>query len=527
MGGSKNNTFWNYPVHGSNKSYLKKPTTFKKGANYKYVGSHRRDNDRVFSQYQVWADAGPFRPAYYNSNKHNEEQALWKRVLSETEPIDKDLEMEFLEFAKANVFKLFPKKKIKSDTIGEYLKMSNASPQVKKQIFMAHEELVSLGINQRTKLNYRQLYKWTTRKSFVKVENQCLQGLLGKTGKAPRLIQGAQPQFIALVGPFISRVQRHLKNHMDENSFCFYPSGSSAETVANRVVSFGDWQIFESDVSAFDSSVSVAWCKFECWLTQQLGAPRAVVDLMLANINTHGYTSCGFKYSVPGTRKSGDPYTSCYNTLLNIMLHLFAFCTKKGCDFETAKSHLFMVAMGDDNLLRHSGPRLELGPIIRRLGFKTVCTYRSHLYDAEFCSSIIIPVKSGFCFVPKPGRIACKMGYFINPPLNVHPMSLMKGYALGMGSLLKLPVFEDLLLPILSKTLDYTTKYLRDTWEFKMKIPQQYPVPDTIVWLSDRYLVRPSEVSQLCNNREYNRGFELLADRDTDAERLYYCHLIN
>jgi len=502
--------------------------SIKAGAKLSYKGARKaQETDKIASvQYSAFRDTGPYRPIFYNNNVLNEQQALYQRVLKQTPVVDATVMKDFVSFVKHNFHKLIPVRRIRSDDINTYLRNSNAQPSVKKSILKAYEQLYCEGVNYNSSLNHRMLHKYTTRKAFVKEENLSYQGKCGILRKAPRLIQGAQPQFIALVGPWFSRLQRHFKQHWNRSSVIFYVCGSSALEMGNYVSTGGN--ILEDDVSAWDSSLGVDLCKLEVWIAQQFRAPKAVVDLMTANISTHGYTSNGWKYQVPGTRKSGDPYTSLFNSVINGLLHVFVYCQQTNTSVsEVMKSHqLKMLVNGDDNLLLHGGNPISWR-LMLQLGFKSISKYRQHLRESEFCSSVPIRCVEGTCFVPKVGKLISKFGYFVRPPLRVKPKSLLRGVCLGFQHLFELPVFQQFFDPIMLMTRHEKAVVIK--WEeHKYKLSKITPNELTEYDILSRYDFPKHFIDELKKefmkvNKSYdNVVTELLFDRDTDGIKFTY-----
>jgi len=385
-------------------------------------------------QFEAFVNTKSYKPIYFNNNSINERQALEQRVLKQT-PVPTELLDDFVDYVDRNLFKFIPRKRIFSDTITTYLKNSNAAVTVKKSILAAHSKFVENGVNQYTNFSKKDLHKMTTRKSFVKVENLNYQSPHGVLQKAPRLIQGGSPEYISLVGPFFSAFQRHVKSCWGKDNFIHFASGAKASEIGLRIDLPG-WDIFNNDVSSYDSSIDVKICELEVRVAKRFGAPKAVLDLMLANIKTHGYTSTGWKYSVNGTRKSGDPYTSVFNSIINALMHCFVFHSANGhLTVEQVKTKMVMVVQGDDNILRHQGPRIDWKKPFLDLGFKTDSLYRNSIYDAEFCSGMFVETTTGLTLVPLPGKVLSKFGYFINPPMNLDPRTVLNGVIEGMKHL--------------------------------------------------------------------------------------------
>jgi len=384
---------------------------------------------------QLAFSSGGYKPNGFASNAHNELQALRARVLKAT-PVPNESLLACIDWAKKKHRHLFPNiHNVKSVPFAEYLLRSNASPSVKRVLQKTFDRLVLDGFDETSNLSKSKLYQWTKRSSFVKVENDLYSTVLGRKNKAPRLIQGAQPEFIVLVGPWIMALQDAIKGKWTTKSPLCFTSGVTAEAAGAYISDFdGEW--LEDDIGSFDSSVDVQWCEYEVWLCTKFRAPKAVVDLIRANIHTHGKTHHGWKYKCEGTRKSGDPYTSLFNSVINGLCHLHLFCTWENVTVKTVRAHkmIKMLLQGDDNLLRHPfGRRYPWVEGMRGLGFDSEAIYRDHYFEAEFCSSRLYKVDNGdYVFGPKPGRVLAKYGYVINPPPNVNSNSLLRGIALGL-----------------------------------------------------------------------------------------------
>lgn len=399
-------------------------------------------------------NTGSYKPTAYAPNLHNEKQALDARVLAET-PVPEGFYCgclhrhkkhttysqcknarfkrldDYVNFAMGNLHKLIDIHGVVPLSIDEYLEGSHASPPVKKLLRETYDRLTVEGIDCHTKLTRAQLHLWTMRKSFVKVENNLYQTEAGVKDKAPRLIQGATPEFIVLVGPWIAALQKRLKKRWNKHNPLCFTSGLSAKDLGTFADRPG-WKIIEDDVSAWDTSIRKQLCEMEVFMCKSFGAPIAVLDLMTANISTHGITMHGWKYKVEGTRKSGDPFTSLFNSVHNALLHLFIYC-EIGVPLQQALKEVAMIVAGDDNLLLHRWTvHINWVYEMRRLGFKSEGILRKSLDEAEFCSGRFYCTDQGYYYGPKPGKVLAKFGYVINPPLNATRFGLMRGIALGL-----------------------------------------------------------------------------------------------
>jgi len=386
------------------------------------------DNGQHFSLF----DHGLYPSTSFSTNGYNEHIALCRRAQKETPKPDMAVVRQFSEWVKKNFISLFPGfKRRRPVPLNVYLANSNASPQVKKAIATAGARLADKGITCDSLLTKNELYDYTRRKAFIKVENNLYSSPAGTLDKPPRLIQGAQPEFVALVGPCFMALQSELKKCWTVDNPIVFASGVSSRLLAESV-DVPEWRVFMNDVSSYDASICYELGKLEVWMAQKMGARRAVCDLMEENLNTHGVTSKGIKYKVKGTRKSGDPYTTYFNSILNALMHVFVLSGSGTIKIKNVLQKLKMLVAGDDNLLRHSSNLRPDWRVMTQLGFKCDNIYVQFLEQADFCSARIYNVHGGKCFGPMLGRVVNKLFEFNNPPLREDPFSIMKGVCLGM-----------------------------------------------------------------------------------------------
>lgn len=485
-------------------------------ANVQYKRTDERE--KVSWAYCKFGTNMHYRPDFFAPDTRNERLALEARVLKKTPEVDEDEMRQFVEFFKQNIDKLVPRKRVNPVKFKDYIERTNASSAVKKALIAAKARLNERGQTIHSKLSTRELYQLTTRKSFVKTEFTLRRTLAGHEPKAPRLIQGAQPEFTCLVGPFIMALQRHVESWMVPGAPACFTSGHKPSDIL-RYCGVGHRRTLENDVSGWDVSYSEALCELEVWWVKRMGAPRAVVDLMRRNINTHGYTSKGHKYAVPGTRKSGDPYTSVFNSVMNAMLHFYVYCQEVHVGFAEAATQLNMLVQGDDNLLFHDGDELGWHARLLKLGFETVSKYRDCPQDAEFCSQRLLKTKRGWTLVPKLGRVLTKFGCFLNPPTNIHSDVVMRGVCLGFKQYGQMPVLREL-----AKVMGDGPAYVIDEpW----KMLGDHVEADEYTWaaLAQWYRLTPSEV-MLVEEEIRKKNFQapvltFMLDRDTDATPFY------
>lgn len=481
-------------------------------------------------------DTEAYKPTAFAPNQHNEEQALIARALTATLPPTPELD-KCIQWCKDNHHILFYRMhKVRPVSFEYYLANSGASPSVKMTLRKTYTTLRQEGITSDSSLTASQLYEYTTRSSFVKVENDSYTSPLGRKDKAPRLIQGATPEFIVLVGPFFMALQNLLRRRWStKNKFLCFTSGVKAEQAA-EFIDDAVGEFLEDDLTQFDSSISLPWCKYELWLAKKFGAPRAVVDLMYYNMYTHGKTRFGWKYACEGTRKSGDPYTSLFNSVINGLSHLYLYCKWTGKTVQQAKNSIRMLLQGDDNLMRHAETcRFDWVAGMADLGFGSEAIYRRDRDEAEFCSNRLYPTDKGVVFGPKPGKVLSKLGYVVDPPRNVSRESLMRGIALGLKPSCKfIPPLDVVINRVLQLTEGHEAYYQRQYLEHQMKYSHDHnSTPETMCHLWDQYNwshtvheAFTKYVNQMQFGDRYDILSHLLFDRDTSGPQYIYGNFV-
>jgi len=172
-----------------------------------------------------------YQPRIFENNYVNQEAAVKARVMNATPPPDMDFVNKYVNWVKSNKDDLFGKQfKIEELPFDEWLKNSNAAPGVKARIKAAKEWLTCNGIDSDSDIT-AYAHAWSTRRSFVKEEFTNHRSPVGVTEKASRLIQGAGPEFIALVSPFIAALQGRFKRVWNTKSSIFSSVASKCLTL--------------------------------------------------------------------------------------------------------------------------------------------------------------------------------------------------------------------------------------------------------------------------------------------------------
>jgi len=278
--------------------------------------------------------------------------------------------------------------------------------------------------------------------------------------------------------------------NVDED-LCF-TSGLNAEELGKWRSQFGSKSvtIIEIDHSRYDAhqGCDSHKCEYDFYCAAGIQDHPDAAFVFNRQSRTIGFTAHGVKYKVPYTRKSGDPNTSCGNSIINGMVTKFVLHT---LNLDNNK----MLVQGDDNLVvieQQFSPRKrrelerEIKTIMLSLGFEVKLKITTQWYDCEFCSSLFWPVSDGFVLGPKIGRRLPKMGFSLT--------RLNKGQVKGM---LLGAVKECKFVPILRVYSKYCLKQLKTvkktsyydySYRYKSLVSESHDFnEDTEQFFYDRY----------------------------------------
>jgi hypothetical protein len=302
---------------------------------------------------------------------------------------------------------------------------------------------------------YEQCRIWATsgwktyiREMFIKIEAQLKSTDAGVVKFACRMIQGALAEFNVTLGPYFHNYSEQLKTtwSVDNTVGPIYASGMSAEKLGacfERAWNhYDDCAILEGDFSRFDTTIHKKLLQLEADINHHLGASQLVTQTLRRAIDTKGYGKFGTMYSIEGTRHSGDPQTSCGNTTLQVISHLYCLSHHLQITIRECMERFTILALGDDVLImgsHHDLINYDSKRYLARLGFDFVPklhTGPQARYSATFCSGRFYPCVNELgnrvvVHGPNIGRVYSKIGYYVNPPRNMDHLRLVRGDALS------------------------------------------------------------------------------------------------
>jgi len=292
------------------------------------------------------------------------------------------------------------------------------------------------------------------RGAFVKMEGLSKSGVNGVKKVAFRGIEPAEPEHNVCTGPFIMAASDAISSAWNPaNEYgLVYASGHDAETLGRYFINSIDSQsdiTLEGDFNRYDASIHAGLGRLENDFYYMMGAPEHVLQALERSIQTDAIDKYGISYSVLGTRHSGDPNTSCGNTLLQGLMSTFAMAVQFRNDDMTVPSaswvwrHLRVrgLLMGDDSIFNVSSvlDPVEYTLCLRKIGVDLAPIVRRGIareYESTFCSSRFYPVDDAngqptVIMGPPIGRVLTKAGYYASPPPDMDIMQLVRGDALS------------------------------------------------------------------------------------------------
>jgi hypothetical protein len=202
------------------------------------------------------------------------------------------------------------------------------------------------------------LSHWSKITSFVKNERMSAQDVDTELGKKPpRLIQARSAEFVLLFQQYLKPIEWAMERHpnpLTNKSMNHFQTFELLESISDD---FDDPVYLLLDHSAFDSGVNTFLLRTEHKIYLKIhGRDNLLETLCNSQINNKCRSIYGkVKYSVKGTRMSGDPNTACGNSIVNLIYLALIF----------NKLKYRPVVCGDDSVVCFE--RRDIMEIIRRM----------------------------------------------------------------------------------------------------------------------------------------------------------------
>ena len=154
---------------------------------------------------------------------------------------------------------------------------------------------------------------------------------------------------------------------------------------------YGCINVLEDDYSAWDSTIT----QFDLGIADRLyhsvfgDLPREVITALCAHRSSAWKYGCGIRYTLDGSRVSGDSDTTVGNTIIHWCYNHALLVRQNHYPLYDAHNH-FEVS-GDDGVLGLSRPAIDL-EVLQKCGKEVKAIYRVDPACTTFCSGITFPV---------------------------------------------------------------------------------------------------------------------------------------
>nr|QTJ63634.1 RNA-dependent RNA polymerase [Hymenopteran tombus-related virus] len=223
-------------------------------------------------------------------------------------------------------------------------------------------------------------------KMFIKNDRFPLDKL---ASKAPRAIQYRTPEINLVMAKYIKPFEHHYYKELTygvKSATRVIAKGLNwrqrAEILIEKASYFNKPKFYLLDHSSFDATISVPMLRSTHRKYVKVFG-RHVRKLFQCQVNNKCWTKFGIKYTVQGTRMSGDADTACGNTIINLDA---IYGVLQASDIKKYD----MLVDGDDAVLIVENESHLDTDIFRKAGLNTKVQICHNILDVEFCQSRII-----------------------------------------------------------------------------------------------------------------------------------------
>lgn len=323
---------------------------------------------------------------YPCSNDQNLDAALRIRMGFDRE-INNASVNKFIEFAKAEIDKM-------PIFIVEPTTEERANNHLRKQYGEKTAQRIMRNYHKRLKMKHNEYQAFVKKEIYLKEKFK------------PRMIWCCPDIILAKFSYFFHDLTKNIKSYWDSTGRILYTSGKTPSEVGRFVASMEEHPLItESDVSNWDGSMLHCYLLLEKYLLSKVqGAPEELPMLLNFWADQVAKSKSGkVKVKSVHGRRSGDLWTSVFNTLLNILFTRFCFENPK--DWK-------IIVQGDDNGFScvTNTTVEDVKKKYAELGLKCEIIVRARAQDMTFCSGRLWKVDGSLKWGNSPFRTLAKFG---------------------------------------------------------------------------------------------------------------------
>jgi hypothetical protein len=282
----------------------------------------------------------------------------------------------------------------------------------------------------------------------------------------PRIIQCRKSPLQMAIGAFFYSLYKMLVRTFSHGPNIFSTSKNALQLGIDLVAMCGDGDLYEGDASNWDGTVTNTMLKVEKYFLREIIPEKPVfIDQLLSRWTQVRGKSQGVAFSCDWGRRSGDMWTSAFNTLLNILITNFIWGSSYVKGVFNGDDNYFVVQKGADTqvaLKRYASLGLKM-ELVKRDGWRSL----------EFCSGRFYLTSRGVKWGLKPFRQLCKFG--IN--FRRHSKKKFRGLLLG-NAMSMLPIGGH--IPIFGLFLRSIVRTARDVEIIRCE-REEWQITDTVI----------------------------------------------
>lgn len=252
----------------------------------------------------------------------------------------------------------------------------------RRSYILAADDIIANGFNEKRASRVKMFIK-PDKYDAVKIND-----------KAPRAIQFRTAQFNLMIARYLKPIEHKLYSHVSKQSklrWCAKGLNNfeRAKLIQTASAQFDDPLYIMMDHSKFDSSVTSDHLKLMARRYAKWSQSKLLLYLLTHQWANKGLTQSGIRYSIKGTKMSGDFNTALDNSFLNYL------CLRSL--FDRIKVKAEYVVDGDDSvvIIEKTDQRKFLADLdhFKRFGFDTEIAFAHDLSEVEFCRSKILDLE--------------------------------------------------------------------------------------------------------------------------------------
>lgn len=257
-----------------------------------------------------------------------------------------------------------------------YLEVANSFVGKKRKMYLsARKELLEEGLSQRD---------WRV-KMFIKSDKIKLDKLMDRP---PRAIQHRSPKYVLSVAKYLRPFEHWLYPSPGEGPSAtrFITKGMNPRDVAKLLLTkaeqFTNPLFLCCDHKRFDSTVRVEHLRYEYSVYRRANHSRDLQWLLKKQISNVGRTRSGIRYTIKGTRMSGDYNTGLGNSIINYVVLRSWLRNVKHEIILDGDDSIVIIEAGDRRLLDDTH--------FNRMGFETTVEETDDIRFADYCQARIV-----------------------------------------------------------------------------------------------------------------------------------------